>query len=149
MKSIAIMVFMFLTLTVGAKAQENQRIFTAEEQAIVDLSHSKMGLDGREKRREAGGTVSRELAIRPHGRLLGQTRGVEYHPYGRHLVQESRDTRRAGEVRGRNGNPLQPYSSELGSRRQCRALPFYCYGGICNGKRPMAALYACLYENFR
>ena len=35
------MVFMFLTLTVGAKAQENQRIFTAEEQAIVDLSHSK------------------------------------------------------------------------------------------------------------
>ena len=41
MKSIAIMVFMFLTLTVGAKAQENQRIFTAEEQAIVDLSHSK------------------------------------------------------------------------------------------------------------
>ena len=33
MKSIAIMVFMFLTLTVGAKAQENQRIFTAEEQA--------------------------------------------------------------------------------------------------------------------
>ena len=41
MKSIAIMVFMFLTLTVGAKAQENQRIFTAEEQAIVDLSNSK------------------------------------------------------------------------------------------------------------
>lgn len=41
-----------------------------------------MGLDGREKRREAGGTVSRELAIRPHGRLLGQTRGVEYHRTG-------------------------------------------------------------------
>ena len=35
------MVFMFLALTVGAKAQENQRIFTAEEQAIVDLSNSK------------------------------------------------------------------------------------------------------------
>lgn len=41
MKSVVIMVFMFLTLTVGAKAQENQRIFTAEEQAIVDLSNSK------------------------------------------------------------------------------------------------------------
>ena len=48
MKSVVLMVFMFLALTVGAKAQENQRIFTAEEQAIVDLSNSKwIGWQGR------------------------------------------------------------------------------------------------------
>ena len=41
MKSVVIMAFMFLTLAVGANAQENQRVFTAEEQAIVDLSNSK------------------------------------------------------------------------------------------------------------
>lgn len=35
------MVFMFLTLTVGAKAQESVKIFTAEEQTIVGLSNSK------------------------------------------------------------------------------------------------------------
>ena len=41
MKSVVIMVFMFLTLTVGAKAQESVKIFTAEEQTIVGLSNSK------------------------------------------------------------------------------------------------------------
>ena len=41
MKSIAIMVFIFLTFTVGTNAQENQEAFTAEEQEIVNLSNSK------------------------------------------------------------------------------------------------------------
>ena len=41
MKSIAIMVFMLLTFTVGTKAQENREAFTAEEQEIVDLSDCK------------------------------------------------------------------------------------------------------------
>ena len=41
MKSIAIMVFMFLTFTVGTNAQENRKAFTAEEQEIVDLSKCK------------------------------------------------------------------------------------------------------------
>ena len=41
MKSIVIMVFMFLTFTVGSNAQENREAFTAEEQEIVDLSNCK------------------------------------------------------------------------------------------------------------
>ena len=41
MKSLVITVFLFLALSVGAKAQENTRTFTPEEQAIVDLSNSK------------------------------------------------------------------------------------------------------------
>ena len=41
MKSLVITAFMLLTLAVGANAQENQKVFTAEEQAIVDLSNSK------------------------------------------------------------------------------------------------------------
>ena len=41
MKSLVITAFLLLTLAVGANAQENQRVFTAEEQAIVDLSNSK------------------------------------------------------------------------------------------------------------
>ena len=40
MKSLVITAFMLLTLAVGANAQENQKVFTAEEQAIVDLSNS-------------------------------------------------------------------------------------------------------------
>ena len=34
MKSLIIMVLIFLTLSVGTKAQENQKVFTAEEQSI-------------------------------------------------------------------------------------------------------------------
>lgn len=41
MKSLIITVLMFLTLSVGTKAQENQKVFTAEEQMIVDLSNNK------------------------------------------------------------------------------------------------------------
>lgn len=41
MKSLIITVLLFLTATVGAKAQESPKTFTAEEQAIVDLSNSK------------------------------------------------------------------------------------------------------------
>lgn len=41
MKSLVITVLMFLTLSVGTKAQENTKVFTAEEQAIVDLSNNK------------------------------------------------------------------------------------------------------------
>lgn len=41
MKSLIITVLMFLTLSVGTKAQENQKVFTAEEQTIVDLSNNK------------------------------------------------------------------------------------------------------------
>ena len=41
MKSLVITAFMLLALTVGANAQERQRVFTAEEQAIVDLSNNK------------------------------------------------------------------------------------------------------------
>lgn len=41
MKSWAMTVLMFLTLTVGANAQDHQKVFTAEEQAIVDLSNNK------------------------------------------------------------------------------------------------------------
>jgi hypothetical protein len=41
MKSLIITVLLFLTATVGAKAQENPKTFTAEEQTIVDLSNSK------------------------------------------------------------------------------------------------------------
>ncbi len=41
MKSLVITAMWFLTLTVGANAQENQKVFAAEEEAIVDLSNSK------------------------------------------------------------------------------------------------------------
>jgi len=41
MKSLVITAMLLLTLTVGAHAQENQKTFTAEEQAIVDLSNNK------------------------------------------------------------------------------------------------------------
>ena len=41
MKSLIITVLMFLTLSVGTKAQENQKVFTADEPTIVDLSHNK------------------------------------------------------------------------------------------------------------
>lgn len=41
MKSLIITVLLFLTATVGAKAQESPKTFTAQEQAIVDLSNSK------------------------------------------------------------------------------------------------------------
>ena len=41
MKSLIITVLMFLTLSVGTKAQENQKVFTAEEQTIADLSNNK------------------------------------------------------------------------------------------------------------
>ena len=45
MKSLVITAFMLLALTVGANAQERQRVFTAEEQAIVDLSNNKWNVD--------------------------------------------------------------------------------------------------------
>lgn len=41
MKLLIITVLMFLTLSVGTKAQESQKVFTAEEQTIVDLSNNK------------------------------------------------------------------------------------------------------------
>lgn len=41
MKSVVITVLLFLTATVGIKAQENQKAFTAEEQAIVNLFNNK------------------------------------------------------------------------------------------------------------
>ena len=41
MKSLVITVLLFLTLSVGAKAQENAKTFTHEEQAVVDLSNNK------------------------------------------------------------------------------------------------------------
>ena len=41
MKSLVITVLLFLTLSVGAKAQENAKTFTPEEQAVIDLSNNK------------------------------------------------------------------------------------------------------------
>lgn len=41
MKSLIITMLLLLVLTAGASAQENQQKFTAEEQAIVDLSNAK------------------------------------------------------------------------------------------------------------
>ncbi len=41
MKPLVVTVFMLLTLVVRANAQENQKVFTAEEQAIIDLSNDK------------------------------------------------------------------------------------------------------------
>lgn len=41
MKSLVITAFMLLALTTGVNAQEKQKVFTAEEQAIVDLSNNK------------------------------------------------------------------------------------------------------------
>ncbi|MDD2952450.1 MAG: nuclear transport factor 2 family protein [Parabacteroides sp.] len=41
MKSLVITAMLFLAMVVGANAQENQKVFTAEEQAIVDLSNNK------------------------------------------------------------------------------------------------------------
>ena len=41
MKSLVITALLFLTLSVGAKAQENAKPFTPEEQVLVDLSNSK------------------------------------------------------------------------------------------------------------
>ena len=143
------MVFMFLALTVGAKAQENQRIFTAEEQAIVDLSNSKwdwMAGKNVEKLAELFHENSQFVHM---GGYWGKqqeletirTGGIWYKKAEIHDVQVN--------VRGRNGNRLQPDSSELGSRRQSRALSVYCNGSICYGKREMAAIHACFHENFR
>ena len=41
MKSLVITTFMLLALTVGVNAQKQQRVFTTEEQVIVDLSNNK------------------------------------------------------------------------------------------------------------
>lgn len=41
MKSLVIAVLLLLTVTAGTKAQESPKAFTAEEQAIVDLSNNK------------------------------------------------------------------------------------------------------------
>ena len=41
MKSLVITTFMLLALTVGVTAQKQQRVFTTEEQVIVDLSNNK------------------------------------------------------------------------------------------------------------
>lgn len=41
MKSLVITTFMLLALTVGVNAQKHQRVFTTEEQVIVDLSNNK------------------------------------------------------------------------------------------------------------
>ena len=41
MKSLIITAFLLLTGVVGASAQENAKTFTAEEQAIVELSNNK------------------------------------------------------------------------------------------------------------
>lgn len=41
MKSLIITTFLLLTCVVGASAQENAKTFTAEEQAIVELSNNK------------------------------------------------------------------------------------------------------------
>lgn len=41
MKSLVITAMLLLTLIVGANAQEKQKVFTAEEQVIVDLSNNK------------------------------------------------------------------------------------------------------------
>ena len=41
MKSLVITALLFLTLSVGAKAQENAKTFTPEEQAVIDLSNNK------------------------------------------------------------------------------------------------------------
>ena len=41
MKSSIITVLLFLTIAVGANAQENAKTFTVEEQTIVDLSNDK------------------------------------------------------------------------------------------------------------
>lgn len=41
MKSLVITALLFLTLSVGVNAQESTKMFTSEEQVIVDLSSSK------------------------------------------------------------------------------------------------------------
>lgn len=41
MRSLVIAVLLFLTATVGTKAQESSKTFTAQEQVIVNLSNSK------------------------------------------------------------------------------------------------------------
>lgn len=41
MKLLIITTFMLLALTVGVNAQKQQRVFTTEEQVIVDLSNNK------------------------------------------------------------------------------------------------------------
>lgn len=132
---------MFLTLTVGAKAQENQRIFTAEEQAIVDLSHSKWDWMA-EKNVEKLAELFHENSQFVHmGGYWGKqeelntirTGGIWYRKAEIHDVQ----------VKFAAGTATLYSRIHMNSvvGRQCRALPFYCYGGICNGKRPMAALY--------
>ena len=143
MKSVVIMAFMFLTLAVGANAQENQRVFTAEEQAIVDLSNSKWEWMS-EKNVEKLAELFHENSQFVHmGGYWGKQQELETIRTG------GINTRRTGEICRRYGNGVQPDSSELGSRWQCSAFPLYCDGSICDGKRQMATLHACLYKNIR
>ena len=86
MKSIAIMVFMFLTFTVGTNAQENRKAFTAEEQEIVDLSKCKWDWMSEKNVEKLAELFHEKLAICPHGWLLGQAAGVGNHSHGWHLV---------------------------------------------------------------
>ena len=110
MKSIAIMVFMLLTFTVGTKAQENREAFTAEEQEIVDLSDCKWNWMS-EKNVEKLAELFHENSQFVH---MGQ-----------------------------------PDTFEFGGWRQRRAVSFYRYGSICDGKREMATLNPCFHENLR
>ena len=149
MKSVVIMAFMFLTLAVGANAQENQRVFTAEEQAIVDLSNNKWDWMA-EKNVEKLAELFHENSQFVHmGGYWGKqqeletirTGGIWYKKAEIHDVQ----------VKFAAGTATVYSRIHLNSVVGGNAVrfPLYRYGSLCNGKRQMAALYACLYENFR
>lgn len=147
MKSVVIMAFMFLTLAVGANAQENQRVFTAEEQAIVDLSNSKWDWMS-EKNVEKLAELFHENSQFVHmGGYWGKqqeletirTGGIWYKKAEIHDVQ----------VKFAAGTATVYSRIHLNSVVGGSAFPLYCDGSICDGKRQMATLHACLYKNIR
>lgn len=127
MKSIAIMVFMFLTFTVGTNAQENREAFTAEEQEIVDLSKCKWDWMS-EKNVEKLAELFHENSQFVHmGGYWGKQQELGTIRTGGIWYKKAEIQRYPGEICGRNGNSLQPDTFEFGGWRQCRAVSFYRY----------------------
>ena len=143
MKSLVITAFMLLTLAVGANAQENQKVFTAEEQAIVDLSNSKWDWMS-EKNVEKLAELFHENSQFVHmGGYWGKqqeletirTGGIWYKKAEIHDVQ----------VKFAAGTATVYSRIHLNSVVGGNAVRD---GSICDGKRQMATLHACLYKNF-
>ena len=132
-----------------SKAQENQRIFTAEEQAIVDLSNSKWEWMA-EKNVEKLAELFHENSQFVHmGGYWGKQGRAEHHPHGWHLVQETEihDV----QVKFAAGTATVYSRIHLHSVVGGNAVhfPFIVTEVYVMENGRVAAIYACLYTDIR